>query len=184
MNEKMPSANLPDIASSSDIEMLSEVLLRANTASAKYNGHPTWPFTDVALEHLERDILSGEVYCIRGNDGSPYASVSVNLEDKKRLWPGELAQVSAVYFSKLMKDPLVDTGGVMDALFKEIIAIAKAHNTDIIRCDAVSSNQQLLSYYYRLGFASKGQAPYPYPGDTRQAELLETSCDELEALIS
>lgn len=184
MSERLSSISPVDLALDSDTETLCEVLLRANVASMSYNGYPTWPFTDIALEHLERDIHSGEVYCLRGADDSPYAAVSINLEDKKNLWPIDQKQTPAVYFSKLMKDPAVDASGVIYALFEQIVAIAKTHGLDTVRCDAVASNQELLAYYFKLGFVSKGQAPYPYPGDTRQAELLEASCDQLEALVS
>lgn len=176
--------SIADVARYTDVEDLSNILLLANRASAEHNGQPTWPFVDIALEHLERDIQNGEVYCLRSEDDTPYASVAINLEDKKNLWPNETKDIAAVYFSKLMKNPSVSTPDVMKTLFEQIIETARQHNTDVIRCDAVASNERLLAYYTRLGFHSRGRVPYPYPGDTREAALLETTAEELEAAFS
>lgn len=183
MSERLLDTSAADIALESDTETLSEILLKANLASAQHNGQPTWPFTDTALEHLERDIQAGEVYCLRDNHSTPYAAVAISTTDKKNLWPSELKHTEAVYFSKLMKNPSATSHGVMNTLFQQIIALAKENDITTIRCDAVADNDKLLAYYKRLGFEFSGRAPYPYLGDTRYAQLLETTCEILEQLV-
>lgn len=183
MSER-PAIECPSLADDSDTSILKQVLLRANESSQRRSGQQTWPFTETALKHLGLDISDGTVFCLRGNDGEPYASVSITTRDKKGIWKDVSDGQSAVYFSKLMKDPSIEQTDVVTILLDQVIKEARQNGFSIIRCDAVASNEKLLAYYYRLGFEPKGQSLYPYTGDTRIAQLLETNCDALESKLS
>jgi hypothetical protein len=161
-------------ASLQDFLGLQYLLDRANEYSLQLSKRKAWENVEKARNVIKKDLGQGNVFIIRNNDT---ITSSITLSETSGVWDELGRDDKALYFTKLMKDSekAHSDEGIM--LLKFAALEAKKRNKAYIRCDAVTDNHGVVSYYKKLGFQERGHIFYN--PSTRQGILLEIPIDQL-----
>lgn len=160
-------------ASSQDLVELEHLLARANEYSLKLSNRQAWENTKKAYNVITKELQKGNVFIIRNNDA---ITSSITLSETSDVW-GELGKDNkALYFMKLMKDPDKAHSDEGIALLKFAAQEAEKRKNIYVRCDAVTDNVGIISYYKKLGFQEKGYVSY---NQNRQGVLLQIPISQL-----
>ena len=137
-------------------------------------GSTVWPeFADAAIL---AEIDAGRL--LRVLDGAAVAGVFSVAREDPAIW-GELERGAHVYLHRIARAPAWRGRGLIDAVLAWAAGECRALGREGLRMDTWASNDALVAYYRRLGFALVGRrriapdAPLPAHYHGTELALLE-----------
>jgi len=161
-------------ANANDFKELTRLLDKANEYSLERSGLPAWGLKEYALRELAEHLNDGACYVMRDKQK---IVATMTITDKDWLWGDKSTDGTALYFHKLMKDPECRIRNIGLIFISFVAHRALTQNKKFIRCDVISSQEQLVKYYLKLGFIHK--ASFTYRPSGRPGVFLEASADEI-----
>jgi len=170
----MPQGKI-EKATISALPALFELLHKANEYSILLSIKPAWKDMQKARRSLKEQVKRGNVYIIREGKGS--ISSSITLCEINDEW-GDLGRDnSALYFTKLMKDPDKAQQDEGERLLHYAAKIAKRRKKVFLRCDVLNDPLGIVTYYQKHGFRERGH--FIYESSRREGLLLELTLSQL-----
>jgi hypothetical protein len=158
-----------------DLPALQRLLDKSNKYSIQVSGLPGWKNVEYAYKDIEEHLQAGDVFVIRGNNGS--ISSTITLSESTDEWEERGQDGKALYFTKFMKDPDQARPDEALKLLKFAAEEAARRGRFLLRCDTVTDQPGIISYYKNLGFMEQGHFMYESSG--REGILLEANVSHL-----
>jgi hypothetical protein len=157
-----------------DQTKLHQLLDKANEYSKQLSKRLAWENIEKAKKAIDYQLQLGNVFIIRGENGT--ISSSIILNETNDVWDKIGEDDKALYFTKLIKDPDEAQSDEAKRLLTFAAEEAKRRNKLFLRCDAVSDHKGIVSYYKNLGFKERGH--FLYKPSRREGILLEISASQ------
>ncbi len=152
-----------------DLSELQKLLDKANIYSIEISGLPGWKNVPYAYKNIEKNLLAGEVFIIRGNDGK--ITTTITLSEDTDEWGDKSHDGRALYFTKFMKDPIKAKQEEATKLLKFAVDEAERRGKSLLRCDVVADQPGIQTYYKNIGFYEQGR--FTHESSDREGILLE-----------
>ena len=131
-------------------------LIRARIAWMDAQGIESWNKTDYLDRFPEAYFLEkcriGELYVLRGPDGSLRGAVVLLTEDER--WNG-LPPAHAYYLHNLVSAP--DAHGAGRVILRDVETLARETGKNVLRLDCIRSNEAINRFYERAGYLACGE---------------------------
>jgi predicted N-acetyltransferase YhbS len=156
------SKNIIELATVNDFDEVKALLNKANDYSKDRSGYRLWTVMDYVYGQLEEQLASKTIYVLRNQQTAIVATIGIS--EKTGHWEKFNDKKSALYLTKLMKDPEAAPNGIGCYLLNFAARKALIKNKPLLRCDTVSELDGLIKYYMSFGFKPMGNFTYKSSG--------------------